>query len=239
MNVTFARAQAAAALAVAVGCGSGPPSGEPATAAEQSAALGIVAHAQALAALPTATAELSRALASSIDVGPAIATFAPDDWAAWPRAEITATETLPECVTQAARARSFSDCQLGGHLVDGTASRLGSAITAELEDVVIGPARTGAATVFARITAANGTLWGTLEIDATWVGSIDTEPSSADPTPDPTIDATVRLDGVTTDAGGCPIAGQLTIAGFYGPPETEVAKTLAFGPACGDVAVIE
>ncbi|HET6612085.1 MAG TPA: hypothetical protein VFG83_08860 [Kofleriaceae bacterium] len=248
MNVTCAAkkglATAVVAMAVA-GCQSGPPTAEPASAADQSAALAIVAQAQAITALPTLRRGpgTAHALAVAIDVVPAIAVLSPAGWSAYPATDAPSVrdhaatgDALAACMTATARAASFTDCALGGHLVDGTTSRSGAAVTAQLDDVVIDPAHTGAASVHARLAGTTDTLWGTLDIDATWAPGTS---EVGHPALDPTIDVTIRFDGISTDADGCPTAGHLAIAGSWGPPETEVARTFVFGPTCGDVAVIE
>jgi hypothetical protein len=111
----------------------------------------------------------------------------------------------------------------------GSAFLDGSQLTLELEaGVDHGAAYTDTWTITGTITATASKIDGTLHVSGD--DMLDVDGSAA---------ISVDYEGVALDTNGCPVGGRLHAAGTStntDTPQTEdVAGTITFGPACGDV----
>jgi hypothetical protein len=216
----------ALAMAAALVACSDEPVGQVPTAAERDAARALVDQIGELSALPDAPRDSERLLTAA-SFGPVTALLAP----AGTRVVVPSRDgedNLERCTTTTARTASFAECSIAEHVVDGTVSRQGYQVTAELDDVfLLDPGLHGAASVDARLATGPGPLAGVVDVDAQW--TVDGQET--------TLDATVHLDQVALDDSGCPVGGAMDVAGELIGPGIRARRTIRFGPACGDLVV--
>jgi hypothetical protein len=138
---------------------------------------------------------------------------------------------LDGCLTRTASTATYTECEVGKHVLQGSMAALGDRVQAELIDVfILGPSQHGTVNVDAHITRG-ANMSGTMELDAMWtVGEVEQ-----------VLDAEVRVDGLTFDASGCAVGGTITLTGDLGRPPSNstarISRTLWFGPQCGDLLV--
>lgn len=134
----------------------------------------------------------------------------------------------PACVSATTATATFSGCAVAGHWVDGTISRSGPLVDAELIDVFIRDAdRHETSSIDGALTFTGATIDGEVALDATW----------RQPGVTGSLHARVRLDHVVLDDTGCPIGGAMTVEGSLSNPGHVAARAVGFGPECGDMQI--
>jgi hypothetical protein len=217
----------ACAFAVLAGSGCGDVRQEPAaTPLERAAALEVVGQMRSLDQLTYQPTDRD-SLVDSMRFDAVAALLAPNRapliWDAVP----TAAE-MPDCITATPTTATFSGCEIDGHWVDGTISRVGPNVNAEIVDVfILSAGGQGATSIDGALSLAPRYIDGTLGYHATW----------RQDGRDIVLDATVIFDGVNVDEVGCPIGGTLTVVGSLSSPARQSERVFSFGPECGDVSV--
>jgi len=137
-------------------------------------------------------------------------------------------EPVPECVTATNTTATFSGCEIDGHWVDGTISRAGPTVDAEIIDVfILDTGSQGAASIDGELILTGDSIAGAVNIDASW--SQDQR--------DITLHAGVEFAGVVLDDRDCPVAGSVTLDGTLSAPPRVAEVTVQFGPDCGDIQI--
>lgn len=203
---------------------------EPASDVERSAALALIDQTSALRGLTTDPTD-SAALIASLRFDAVATLLAPNrahgDWTS-PASGSAVGGALPDCVTATDTTATFSGCEIDGHWVDGTISRAGPNVNAELIDVfILDSGSQGATSIDGAIVLAPKLVDGTLSFDATW----------RQDQRDIALSAKISFESVVLDDSGCPVGGTLTVAGSLSTPAREAERALLFGPACGDVVI--
>jgi hypothetical protein len=216
----------AALAAVAAGACASERDAPPPSNAERSAALELVAQMSALYELSLDPTDQNRLIASvRFDAAATLLASSRTD-AGWTTPAPTAA--LPDCVTATDTTATFSGCEVGGHWVDGTISRAGTTVNAEIIDVFILDAGSqGATSVDGALALTRTFIDGAVNIDASWTQHEE----------DIVLHAAVIFDGVTLDDAGCPIGGSMSIAGSQSTPPRVADRTVQFGPECGDIQI--
>lgn len=160
---------------------------------------------------------------------PVVGLLAPAAPMVYPHASGT---SLPaECLTRTATTATYTECEVGKHVVQGSLAALGDRVQAELVDVfILGASQHGTVSVDAALKRGSA-MSGTIELDAMWtVREVEQ-----------VLDAEIRVDGLTFDSSGCATGGTITVSGDLGRPPststTRLSRTLWFGPQCGDLLV--
>ena len=238
MSLVRTVAVALAALATPLaGCGE-VRDGFPPTETERAAALSVIDQVTSLRRLaddPTDRGVLLAAVrfdavASLIDPN-----GAPIGWTQLPPGV-----AMPDCITASLTTATFTECDVEGHMVDGTISHAGPRLNAEVIDVFMFDAGSrdgieGATTLDGSlsVTPREATsvpsivIDGALDLDATWTRRGE----------DYLLDAAVSFDTVVVDDRGCAVGGSLTASGKVSGSGLQAARTVQFGPECGEMTI--
>lgn len=233
---TFSVALAALVLS-STGCGE-VRDGFPPTETERAAALSVIDQVTSLRRLaddPTDRGVLLDAVRFDAVAALIDPNGAPVGWTQLPPGV-----AMPDCITASLTTATFTECDVEGHMVDGTISHAGPRLNAEVIDVFMFDAGSrngieGATTLDGSLsvtprdlgTAASTVIDGAIDLDATWThrGA------------DYLLDAAVSFDTVVVDESGCPVGGSLTASGTVRGSGLQAARTVQFGPDCGEMTI--
>jgi hypothetical protein len=210
-------------LAIAVGCADVRDSA-PVTERERAAAVTLIAQVGSLRTLaddPTDRGVLLDAVRFDA-AAELLAVRLPADL--WPQRAPGAA--MPDCITASLTTATYTDCEIEGHLIDGTIARAGPRVTAEVFDVFILDAGVeGVSAVEGSLVLSGRSIEGSLDIDASWRHEREDLP----------LDASASFDAVMLDDQGCPTGGSVTLGGSLAG-RTLATRTLHFGPSCGELS---
>ena len=230
-SVVFTVAVAIAGVAAGAGCAD-ERIGRDATTSERAAAAGMVSQLGALQLLAHSPAHVPTLLRAS-SAASVIALFAPAGTPVLlPSRQVT--ESLGSCLTDSASTATYRDCDLGEHMVDGSAVRTRDGAQAALTNVlIVGPSLHGAVRVDARLATrhpSDDAISGGVEVDAHWTVGDDEQ----------VLDAELTLSGLRVSPAGCGVGGSVTLSGTLHQGSELIGRTsstLNFGPSCGDLHV--
>ena len=134
----------------------------------------------------------------------------------------------PECATVNMNMATFTNCEVEGHNVNGTVTKDGDHVTADVTDTFTLAGEMGTATVDADVTFTMTSIDGSINVSAMATGAQG----------ESSVTAGVTFDNVVLDSMLCPTDGTLTISGdatVRGTAAPKLTITITFGPACGDV----
>lgn len=210
-----------AVSALCVGCAEVRPGHAPSQ-VEREAAYALVDQLVSLAAQPNDAHELVAALS----MGPVVTLTTPAGTLLSAPTQAPVTRDLGDCLITTKTSITYTECEVGGHLVEGTWSAQSTQVHATLADVfVAGPGSHGFASVDATL-ASETELSGMLDLDLMWTAESN----------DYSLDALIRADSIVVERPGCVSSGTLTVTSRFGGAPASTT-TLWFGPGCSDLSV--
>ncbi|MEM9494223.1 MAG: hypothetical protein AAGC55_34070 [Myxococcota bacterium] len=152
------------------------------------------------------------------------------------------TNSLGDCMITGQQSATYADCDVAGHIIDGTwsehLSNAQSSIHAEMSDVLVAGSDgywsvALDASLQRRTEPASGAE--SLRTDLAIAGDLDVGVTWSAEGRDYFLDAAVRVDGLTI-VDDCAVAGTVTLTGKLGDAPVG-PTTIWFGPSCGEVQI--